>query len=149
MAISQVRAEIIAHGLDPSIGIAHSNVRDNPVPLVYDLVEPLRPLVDRKILEFALTHVFEPQDFVINRFGACRINPQMAKRLVEGIAFEENQVRSLVKGFLSKLLHKSILLSMFGLIHLLQLHQSGGKCVVLCLEWLRSSHYVLASRRSI
>jgi hypothetical protein len=26
-------------------------------------------------------------------------------RLVEGIAFEENQVRSLVKGFLSKLTH--------------------------------------------
>ena len=105
MAISQVRAEIIAHGLDPSIGIAHSNVRDNPVPLVYDLVEPLRPLVDRKILDFALTHTFQPQDFVINRFGACRINPQMAKRLVEGIAFEENQVRSLVKGFLSSLTH--------------------------------------------
>jgi hypothetical protein len=56
-------------------------------------------------LEFALTHTFAPQDFLINKIGACRINPQMAKRLVEGIAFEENQVRTLVRGFLSKLTH--------------------------------------------
>lgn len=99
---NEMRGQVIAAGLDPTIGIIHGNSA-NRIPLVYDLMEPLRPVVDRAILKFALTHTFSPGDFAINRFGACRINPQMAKRLVEGISFEENQVRSLVQEFLSRL----------------------------------------------
>jgi CRISPR-associated protein Cas1 len=52
---------------------------ENKVPLVYDLMEPLRPLVDRKILGFALGHIFTSGDFTINSAGGCRLNPQMAK----------------------------------------------------------------------
>jgi CRISPR/Cas system-associated endonuclease Cas1 len=54
----------------------------NPLPLVYDLLEPLRPSVDCKVLEFALAQTFTPSDFTINRLGGCRINPQMARALV-------------------------------------------------------------------
>ena len=78
MLISQVQTEIVAAGCDPSIGIAHRRA-SNPIPLVYDLMEPLRPVVDRKILKFALAHTFEPGDFTINNWGGCRLNPQMAK----------------------------------------------------------------------
>ena len=42
-------------------------------------MEVLRPVVDRKILEFALAHTFTPGDFTINNKGGCRLNPQMAK----------------------------------------------------------------------
>jgi CRISPR-associated protein Cas1 len=76
--ISQVQTAIVAAGFDPSIGVAHRRV-GNPIPLVYDLMEPLRPVVDRVILEFALSHTFTPGDFTINRLGGCRLNPQMAK----------------------------------------------------------------------
>lgn len=78
MLISQVRTEIVAAGFDPSIGIAHRRI-SNPIPLVYDLMEPLRPVVDRRVLEFALSNTFTPGDFTINRLGGCRLNPQMAK----------------------------------------------------------------------
>jgi CRISPR-associated endonuclease Cas1 len=78
MVINQIRTEIVAAGLDPSIGIVHSNP-ENPIPLVYDLMEPLRPLVDRKVLEFAFSHTFTPGDFTINKWGGCRLNPQMAR----------------------------------------------------------------------
>jgi CRISPR-associated endonuclease Cas1 len=105
MAISQVRAEVIAQGLDPLIGVAHSERDKNRIPLVYDLIEPVRPVIERELLEFALGHVFEPSDFTINRFGACRINPQMAKRLVERIAFEREHIRSLVRRLVSELIH--------------------------------------------
>jgi CRISPR-associated endonuclease Cas1 len=57
MLISQVRTELVAAGFDPSIGFAHRRSW-NPIPLVYDLMKPLRPVVDRKVLEFALLHTF-------------------------------------------------------------------------------------------
>jgi CRISPR-associated protein Cas1 len=42
-------------------------------------MEPHRPLVDRKVLEFVKGHVFEPADFVIRSDGVCRLNPEMAR----------------------------------------------------------------------
>lgn len=78
MLASQVRIQAVAAGLDPSIGIMHGN-KNNRIPLVYDLMEPLRPVVDRDILQFAKAHTFAPGDFTINQWGGCRLNPQMAK----------------------------------------------------------------------
>jgi CRISP-associated protein Cas1 len=54
---------------------------------MFDLMEPERPAVDRKVLEFVSGHVFDPADFVIRTDGVCRLNPEMAKcvvRLVSG-----------------------------------------------------------------
>jgi hypothetical protein len=49
-------------------------------------MEPLRPVVDGNTLQFALSHVFTPGDFTINRTGECRLNPQMAKQSVKQTA---------------------------------------------------------------
>ncbi len=76
--ISQIAIELATKGFDISIGIAHSG-RRNAKALVYDFMEPLRPVVDRQILQFALAHTFTPGDFTINRLGGCRLNPQLAK----------------------------------------------------------------------
>ena len=83
--ISQISIELAAKGFDLSIGIAHSG-RRNPKALVYDFMEPLRPVVDRRILQFALAQTFTPGDFSINKWGGCRLNPQMAKAVVSGIS---------------------------------------------------------------
>lgn len=101
MLISQVQAEIVGAGLDPAIGITHGR-HTNPIPLVYDLMEPLRPVVDRKILEFALSHTFTPGDFTINSAGGCRLNPQLAKVVASRLA-TMNADRP-VAGFLKQLL---------------------------------------------
>jgi hypothetical protein len=45
-------------------------------------MEPLRPTVDRIILDFARANPFNPADFTIRRDGACRLNPELAKILV-------------------------------------------------------------------
>lgn len=80
----ELRNQVIGAGLDPSIGIMHGNFRSD-IPLVLDLMEPMRPAVDRAILAFALSNVFTPEDFTINQVGGCRINPQMAKQIVKQI----------------------------------------------------------------
>lgn len=78
---NKIRGQIIAAGLDPRIGVLHGNTK-NRIPLVYDLLEPLRPEIDRTILRFAFTHTFTPGDFTISRWGGCRLNPQMVKAIV-------------------------------------------------------------------
>jgi len=97
---SQLRSEVVAAGLDPSIGFVHGNY-SNRIPLILDLMEPLRPVVDGDILRFALSHVFTPGDFTINRTGGCRINPQMAKQIVKQCAISAG-VSLVVKEVLSK-----------------------------------------------
>lgn len=98
IVVSQIRSQIVAAGLDPTIGIIHER-KDNPAPLAYDLLEPLRPLVDRAVLEFAIAHTFEPGDFTINKWGGCRLNPQMAKIVANLVAKLqcERIVRELLK----------------------------------------------------
>ena len=89
--ISQVRTELVSAGFDPSIGFAHRRSW-NPIPLVYDLMEPLRPVVDRKVLEFALANTFTPGDFTISSKGGCRLNPQMARVVARAVAGIETKV---------------------------------------------------------
>jgi CRISPR-associated protein Cas1 len=77
---SQVRMQIVADGLDPTIGYLHTSTSERQA-LVLDLMEPRRPLVDRKVLEFVRAHTFHPADFTIRSDGVCRINPEMARHI--------------------------------------------------------------------
>lgn len=77
---SHVRIEVIAKGYDPKIGYLHS-YKEGRDAFVLDLMEPLRPVVDRAIIEFIQSTVFQPTDFTIREDGICRLNPQMAKRV--------------------------------------------------------------------
>jgi CRISPR-associated protein Cas1 len=61
---SHVRTEIIAQGYDPTIGYLHTHQKDRAA-LVFDLMEPLRPIVDRTVLEFVQSQTFERTDFTI------------------------------------------------------------------------------------
>ncbi len=79
----QVQTFILAMGFDPTIGYIHSDETRKKPKLVFDLMEPLRPIIDRKILEFIRCHVFSPSDFVINNTGVCKLHPQFARVVVK------------------------------------------------------------------
>jgi CRISPR-associated protein Cas1 len=79
---SQVRIQVAADGYDPSVGYLHANAKDRQ-PLVLDLMEPGRPIIDRAILAFVQEQTFHPADFVIRADGVCRLNPEMARRIVQ------------------------------------------------------------------
>ena len=55
---------------------------DKSSKFIFDLMEPERPKVDRLVLDFVKSHVFDPADFVIRSDGVCRLNPQMARMIV-------------------------------------------------------------------
>ena len=82
---SQVRIEVVAAGFDPSIGFLHASGPGRPA-FVLDLMEPLRPIVDRNVLEFVQAHTFHPADFTIRSDGVCRLNPEMARHVSAGFS---------------------------------------------------------------
>jgi CRISPR-associated protein Cas1 len=58
---SQVRIAVLAAALDPRVGYFHGRYGGKQT-LVLDLMEPMRPIVDRVILDFAQTRKFSPGD---------------------------------------------------------------------------------------
>jgi CRISPR-associated endonuclease Cas1 len=82
---AQVRMQIVAEGYDPNIGYLHTSKPDRPA-LVFDLMEPLRPIVDRSVLQFVQSHAFHPVDFTIRSDGVCRINPEIARYIAALVA---------------------------------------------------------------
>jgi CRISP-associated protein Cas1 len=82
---SEIRIKAISDGYDPTIGIMHEGSGGSS-KLIFDLMEPERPKVDRSVLDFIKGHVFDPADFVIRSDGVCRLNPEMARMVVAKIS---------------------------------------------------------------
>lgn len=80
----QVKSQIVAAGLDPTIAIFHADNRSG-TPLVHDIIEPVRPIMDKHILKFILGRTFSPDDFVLKKNGHVRLHPQFARFLVKSI----------------------------------------------------------------
>ena len=93
---SRVRSQLIALGYDPTLGFIHAYGGDRSA-LVLDLMEPLRPIVDRAVLGFVHAQSFNPSDFTIRRDGVCRLNPELAKVLVRLLESETFGVSLLVQ----------------------------------------------------
>jgi CRISP-associated protein Cas1 len=79
---NQIQTTILAMGFEPTIGFMHAPEGNRPT-LVLDLIEPMRPIIDREILAFIQTHVFSPSDFILNKMGVCKLHPQFARTVVK------------------------------------------------------------------
>jgi CRISPR-associated endonuclease Cas1 len=69
-------------GLDPGLGVLHAD-QLNRDSLSADLMEPIRPHVDRYLANLLATRSFAARDFVETRQGVCRISPPLARELSE------------------------------------------------------------------
>jgi CRISPR-associated endonuclease Cas1 len=79
---SRVRVQLVSDGFDPTQGIMHET-REGSSAFVFDMMEPERPKVDRAVLEFLKANPLHPTDFTIRADGVCRLNPEMARTLVQ------------------------------------------------------------------
>jgi CRISP-associated protein Cas1 len=69
---SQVRIQIAAADYDRTIGLFHSGrAGRGRHDFVLALMDPLRPIVDRKVFEFVQAHTLQPADFTIRSDGVC------------------------------------------------------------------------------
>ena len=71
-----------ANGLDPYVGFIHESTKGK-APLIYDLQEPFRWLVDVAIIN-ALEHkTFKRSDFILTENYNMRLRPEAAAKLTE------------------------------------------------------------------
>jgi CRISPR-associated protein Cas1 len=86
VAATQVHAAILGTGLNPSLGILHED-KDGRPSFVYDLLEPLRPIVDRIVLSLVLNRVLTMnEDFFLLKDGTCRVGITLAQELARTTA---------------------------------------------------------------
>jgi len=91
---SHMRMQVVAAGLDPNPGVLHGSARGKH-GFVLDLMEPMRPVVDRAVLQFVQAHTFHPADFTIRPDGVCRLNQELARCVVRMVTANlERSVRS-------------------------------------------------------
>ena len=83
-AIAEAESKIaaLAVGCDPGLGIMHADQgsRDS---LALDLMEPVRPQVDRFVLDLLESRAFRKKDFFETRKGVCRVMPPLTQLLAE------------------------------------------------------------------
>jgi hypothetical protein len=82
LAESECRLALLAFGLDPGLGWAH---RDAPYrnSAALDLLEPVRPAVDRYVVKLLAERTFSWREFVELPSGQVRLSPILAKSLAE------------------------------------------------------------------
>lgn len=86
IAAAEVMVAIRAEGLEPSLGFLHAD-RDGRASLVYDLIEPLRPRVDRLLLERVAKRSFRMRrDFILLGKGVCRLGVELASEVAAAVS---------------------------------------------------------------
>ena len=79
---AETRIASIAVGLDPGIGIMHSDLRARD-SLSCDLMEAIRPQADEFVLELIRNREFRKNDFFETREGICRILPPLNQEIAQ------------------------------------------------------------------
>jgi CRISPR-associated endonuclease Cas1 len=79
---AETRIALFAVGLDPAVGIVHADVRGRD-SLALDVMETVRPEIDRHLLDLLKHRGFDPREFIETRRGDCRILPPLTHELGE------------------------------------------------------------------
>jgi CRISPR associated protein Cas1 len=78
----EARLACLTMGLDPGLGVLHTDqaARDS---LALDILEGIRPDIDRWVLETVETHTFRKADFYETRRGVFRVGTDLARAMTE------------------------------------------------------------------
>lgn len=79
---AECRIALVSIGLDPGLGVMHADQRGRD-SLALDLMEAIRPNVDRFVLGLLQSHTFTAKDFFETRQGVCRVLPPLTHQLAE------------------------------------------------------------------
>ncbi len=78
---SGVRQALSSQGFDVACGFLHADLKGRD-SLVYDVMEPLRGIVDGLVLRFLSGHTLHYGDITRVTDGSCRLHPQLARVVV-------------------------------------------------------------------
>lgn len=98
----QVERALQIAGLDVAVGSLHAD-QDGRASLVYDLIEPLRPVVDKIIFNWITPQIWRRADFVIDRQGVIRVHPQLGRIVVTKAILPDAVVREEINAYVNLL----------------------------------------------
>ncbi|WP_394808646.1 CRISPR-associated endonuclease Cas1 [Nitrosomonas sp.] len=98
----QVERTLQIAGLDVAVGSLHAD-QDGRASLVYDLMEPLRPVIDKIIFAWVTMQRWRRADFVIDRHGVIRVHPQLARIVVTKTLLPDKMIREEINAYVSLL----------------------------------------------
>lgn len=85
--LGRMQLKAIADGYDPMLGVIHTRKRSSYGPprpgFAIDIMEPMRPVVDRVVLKLITEETFSGADFDLQSDGVVRVNPRLLKMLIE------------------------------------------------------------------
>jgi CRISPR-associated protein Cas1 len=83
--IARTQIRLVADGYDPMLGIMHQKKELQRISpgFALDQMEPMRPVVDRAVLQLITETTFCGADFSIQTDGVCRMNPELARRVAQ------------------------------------------------------------------
>lgn len=80
------RLQTVADGNDATRGVVHGDHTSGRDTFVFDLMEPGRPLAERRVLDLLREHEFVTADFVVTSKGTCRVaSPMIRNVIAEGV----------------------------------------------------------------
>ncbi len=100
MTYSVVESGVFAKGLDPAIGCLHVDSHQNPT-LVFDLIEPIRPIIDRILIDLILDGQLNPGHFIHKEQGIW-VNKK-GKRVIIGTFNDFLHTRINIRGTIKRL----------------------------------------------
>jgi CRISPR-associated endonuclease Cas1 len=77
---AEARIALLTVGLDPGVGIQHADQRSRD-SMACDVMEAVRPAVDRYLLDLLNRQIFQRTEFFETREGGCRLMPGIAADL--------------------------------------------------------------------
>ncbi|GJL73395.1 MAG: hypothetical protein NMNS01_25940 [Nitrosomonas sp.] len=98
----QVERALQISGLDVAVGSLHAD-QDGRASLVFDLMEPLRPVIDQIIFSWASTQRWRRADFVVDRKGVIRLHPQLGRVVVKKAMLPEKTIRAEIDFYIGRL----------------------------------------------
>lgn len=98
----QIERALQIAGLDVAVGSLHAD-QDGRASLVYDLMEPLRPVVDQAIFSWVTMQRWRRADFVIDRQGVIRVHPQLGRVVVTKSMLPDKMIREEINAYVELL----------------------------------------------
>lgn len=99
--ISRIQIRLVADGYDPTLGIMHQKKQFRRISPAFalDHMEPMRPVVDRAVLQLINETTFTGADFAVQNDGVCRMNPELARRVAQLVMERCEQLRFPERGW--------------------------------------------------
>jgi CRISPR-associated protein Cas1 len=95
---TKVRQTCLIDNVDPDFGIIHVD-HNSRTSLVFDLMEPVRPKVDRLLFNWVAKQAFNPKDFFETREGICRVSQDTVSQIIPLVKDLTSDIEKTVKEF--------------------------------------------------